>query len=495
MQNYSFALFLNLWNEEQGYNTPAIHYKMADWLETSWRGGDTRLLMMAFRACGKSTMIGLFAAWLLWRDQDLRILVLAADSSLAGKMVRNIKKIIEKHPLTPHLRPNKPDQWAVDRFTINRHKELRDPSVLAAGVTMNITGCRADFIIYDDVEVPNTSDSASKREMLRERLSESNFILSPGGGQLYIGTPHSYFSIYAKEPREEIGEGKIFLENFKRYEQPLLDKSGKSVWSEKFTRGDIKILKQQTGPHKFASQMMLQPMNILDGRLNHDLLRFYEANIDYAEAQREVYLSLMESKLVSCSAWWDPAFGSSKKTATGDKSVLAVVFTDEGGQHYLHHISYIAVDAKEGQDEASLQCQIIADIAEKFYIPSIAIETNGIGKFLPAILRRELANKNIPCAVLEKHSAQNKALRILEGFDAVMAARALSVHESVKKTPFLLEIMEWQPSKTNGNDDGLDAVAGALSLEPVRIKKTYATTKAKWNSQSKHHQAKTDFDI
>ena len=158
-QTYSFALFLNLWNEEQGYKTPAVHYKIADWLETSWRHGDTRLLMMAFRACGKSTLIGLFAAWLLWRDQDLRILVLAADSTLSGKMVRSIRKIIEKHPLTKSLRPYRADQWASDRFTIKRERELRDPSVLAAGVTTNITGCRADVIIYDDVEVPNTSDT------------------------------------------------------------------------------------------------------------------------------------------------------------------------------------------------------------------------------------------------------------------------------------------------------------------------------------------------
>jgi hypothetical protein len=491
MQTYSFALFLNLWNQEQGYKTPEIHYMMAGWLEDSWRRGDTRLLLMAFRACGKSSLIGLFAAWLLWRDPDLRILVLAADQTLAGKMVRAIRKIIEKHPLTKSLRPYRPDQWASDRFTIRRPRELRDPSVMAAGVTANITGCRADVIIYDDVEVPNTSDTHDKREALRERLQESNFILTPGGTQLYIGTPHHYFSIYADIPREEIGEDEIFLEGFSRFEQKILDKDGNSVWPEQFSNEDIAQLKRQSGPNKFASQMMLQPVNIMDGRLDHNLLNFYEDDLSYSEAQRQAQLHLMDAKIISCAAWWDPAFGSGH----GDDSVLAVVFTDEKGHHYLHHIEYIKVEASEGEDEATLQCRAVIEIIDQFYIPSITIEGNGIGKFLPSILRRELAKKKIACAVVEKHSTQNKALRILEGFDAVLAARALSVHENIKQTPFLMEMMEWQPDKKSGRDDGLDAVAGALSLEPVRIKRFYTSAGKRWSTSSSAHTAKTEFDV
>ncbi len=495
MENKDFRIFLDIWNDTQNLTTPSIHLDMADWLQTCYLTGEKRLLLMAFRASGKSTLVGLFSAWLLWQDQDLRILVLAADTSLASKMVRNIRKIIEKHPLTVHLKPAKLDQWASDRFTINRTKELRDPSVLAAGVTTNITGCRADFIIYDDVEVPNTSDSVEKRQSLRDRLNESNFILVPKGNQLYIGTPHSYFSIYADKPRIEIDEKDIFLLDFKRYKKPVLNKKNESTWPEKYSKDDIDLLKQQAGPNKFASQMMLEPMNVLEGRLDHDLLNFYEDDLIYSEAQQQPQLNLMESKIVSCSAWWDPSFGSAK----GDHSVLAVIFTDEEGHYYLHHISYIKVKAKGTEDEASLQCQIVADIAKEFHVPSIAIEINGLGKFLPAILRRELAVKNIPCAVIEKNSHKAKHIRILEAFDAVLAARALSVHESVKKTPFLLEMMEWQPSKKNSKDDGLDAVAGALSLEPVRIKRAYSTMGKKWCSHrqgyGRGHQAKTDFDV
>lgn len=445
---------------------------------------------MAFRASGKSTLVGLFSAWVLWRDPRIRILVLAAESSLASKMVRNIKRTIEKHPLTSHLRPTSPDQWASDRFTVNRDIELRDPSVLGAGVTSNVTGSRADLIIYDDVEVPNTCDTAEKRQSLRERLTETNFVLAPNGTQLYVGTPHSYFSIYADEPRLEVNEKEIFLSGYDRYELPVLNGKGESVWPEQFSDNHIALLKRQSGPNKFAAQMMLEPVNILQGRLNTDLLQFYDCKINYSESQGQSQLHLNDKKLLSCSAWWDPAFGSD----AGDNSVLAVVFSDEEGNYYLHNISYIKNATDSDEDEATAQCKTVASVVKKFLVPSITIETNGIGKFLPAILRRELAKENVACAVVEKTSTRSKSIRILESFDVVMSAQSLYLHESVKETPFLTEMSEWQP-EGKCKDDGLDAVAGALSLEPVRLKKFYSSSQKIWNPQGAGHQARTEFEV
>lgn len=487
----SFSAFLEIWNTLQGYETPLIHYKMATWLQESYESGEKQLLLMAFRASGKSTIVGLFSAWVLLQDQDLRILVLAAESSLANKMVRNIRKIIERHPSTVELIPNKGDQWASDRFTILREKELRDASILGNGVTANVTGSRADIIIYDDVEVPNTCGNPDKRLSLRERLMESNFILSPDGIQLYVGTPHTYFSIYAKEARYEIGEDDIFLAGFKRYEQAVLDCQNKTVWPEIFSDERIQRLKQQSGPNKFASQMMLQPTNILDSRLDPQLLNFYQDDLNAREAQNHIHLSLCEQKIISCNAWWDPAFGSEK----GDNSVFAIIYTDEDGFYYLHHIEYIKIPKGADKDEASLQCEIVANLAKEFFVPSVTIETNGIGNFLPSILRREMANINLACSVLGKANKKNKNDRILESFDVVLAARMLNVHKNVKSTPFITEMSEWQPALKSNRDDGLDAVAGALSCEPVRIKRSNITTNRKWFGGNKIFRADTDFKI
>jgi hypothetical protein len=476
----------------QGYTTPVIHFQIATWLQSCSSLGKRRLLLTAFRASGKSTIIALYCAWVLHKDPDLRILVLSAETSLSSKMVRNIKGIIEKHPLTRNLIPKNPEQWGSDRFTVDRKKELRDPSVISKGITSNITGIRADIIICDDVEVPNTCDTATKREDLRERLSENEYILVPNGTQIYVGTPHSYYSIYAKTPRHEIGEEEIFLNNYERIEIPILDKDGNSAWPERYPATEIEKMKLRTGPNKFTSQMMLKPVNITEGRLNPELLKYYDEEIEYTEAQQKPVLKVKGRKLTSCSAWWDPSFASDK----GDNSVLAIVFTDEDGEYWLHRLFYLKTDDTSEHDEATQQCKQVAKIAKEFYVPSISLEINGIGKFLPSILKREMAVEKSLTAVIEKSSTRPKGLRIIEGFDAIMAARSLNVHKSVTKTPFISEMQEWQPGKSGAKDDGLDAVAGALSSEPVRIKHSWISgTYQNWQGYSGNHQATIDFDV
>ena len=195
MDQVDFPEFIWIWNHKLGQTTPRHHLKMAQWLSKRWQNHDPGWLLMAFRSSGKSTIVGLFCAWVLFRDPNMRIMVLAADFALAKKMVRNVKRIIERHPLTQGLRPKRREQWASDQFTVNRPGELRDPSMIAKGVGANITGSRAELIICDDVEVPNTCDSAAKRAELRERLSEIDFVLVPNGSQLYVGTPHTWFSV------------------------------------------------------------------------------------------------------------------------------------------------------------------------------------------------------------------------------------------------------------------------------------------------------------
>lgn len=489
LKTVDFAVFLVVWNQRQNMKTPDLHIQMAQWLARNWQEGNKRMVLMAFRSAGKSTLVGIFAAWLLYCNPNLRILVLAADGVLAAKMVRNVKRIIERHPLTGGLKPKALDQWASDRFTVRRDLELRDPSMLARGVTSNITGSRADIVICDDVEVPNTSDSAEKREALRERLAEMNYVLAAGGMQLYVGTPHHYYSIYADVPRVDIGENRVFLNGFTRLCVPILNQYGKSVWPEKYSMEAIEQIKIATGPNKFDSQMMLKAVNIMDGRLNPDLLQFYRAELEYAKELDSLYLG--QHKMVGVTCWWDPAFGSAK----GDCSVVAVVFGDLGGNFYLHHVEYIKVNGASHEAEAMQQCDIVAKIAKKYHLPSVTIETNGIGKFLPKILRNAMAEHKTPSEVVAATSKRAKELRILEAFDAIMAAKRLYVHENIRDTPFLMEMREWQPSRKSSRDDGLDAVAGALSLHPDRLERKFGSGQYSWMQRKGLYTAKGYYDV
>src|SRR5690606_18608948 len=119
-----------------------------------------------------------------------------------------------------------------------------------------------------------------------------------------------------------------------------------------------------SGPNKFASQMMLQPVNIAEGRLDADLVQPYSDELDYTKELQSLFLG--QTKMVGVSAWWDPAYGSPR----GDNSVMAAVFADEKGNYYLHRLLYIRNSAFDETDEASQQCRAVARAAKELYLPA-----------------------------------------------------------------------------------------------------------------------------
>jgi hypothetical protein len=468
--NPSFRDFVEAWNQQQEQRTPVHHNSIGAWLNCHLDRGQRHLLLMAFRGAGKSTLVGLFAAWLLCRDPNRRLLVLAADLRLAKKMVRNVKRIIERHPMTRGLKPKERDQWAADQFTVLRRLELRDPSMLAAGVDGNVTGNRADIVICDDVEVPRTSDTVLKRENLREVLREIDFLLVPGGVQLYVGTPHSYYTIYADEARTEAGESQPFLHGFRRLTLPIVDK-GRSAWPERFPLEYVERIRRRSGPNKFASQMLLQPVPASASRLNPDDLRPYEGELAYHEGQGQAVLMLNGVRLVSATAWWDPscAVADEDGRPAGDDSVVAAVFSDAAGNHYLHRVLYLRVDRQDATQRAVQQYRAVAAFLRDLHLPGIYVEQNGLGRFLPEQLRAELRRAGVAASVVGVTSTKPKAKRILEAFDARLAAGRLHAHTGLWNTTFIRDMREWRPQgRDGGRDDALDAVAGCLLAEPIR---------------------------
>lgn len=192
----AFYEFMDTWNDVLGLTTPEHHRKIMEFLVSVLTTPPHRGLLQAFRHSGKSTVVGIFVACVLRLHPETRILVLSAESNLASRMVAHVRHILENHPMCTDLVPTTKKEWAHDCITVKRPIGIREPSVICQGVHGNITGMRADLIICDDVEVPNTSNTAQKRMALRERLRELDFILSPTGTMIYIGTPHTLDTIY-----------------------------------------------------------------------------------------------------------------------------------------------------------------------------------------------------------------------------------------------------------------------------------------------------------
>ena len=188
--------FLQVWNKMLGFQTPQHHEQIMRFLVEILNNEPHRGLLNAFRHSGKSTVVGIFAACVLYHKPETRILILSAESGLASRMVGHIKNILENHPYCSNILPDVKKEWGTHKITIKRPIGIREPSVICQGISGNITGMRSDLIICDDVEVPNTCNTQQKRNNLRERLRELDFILSPNGTMIYIGTPHTKDTIY-----------------------------------------------------------------------------------------------------------------------------------------------------------------------------------------------------------------------------------------------------------------------------------------------------------
>lgn len=491
-----FFSFVFLWLKMQGLKMPKHQQKMALWIEKIYTSEKRNALLMAFRNSGKSTIVGLFCAWALYRQNDLRIMVLSADEALADKMVRNVKHIIEKHVLTVNLKPQKPEEWASDKFTIIRKSEQRDPSMLSKGIEANLTGLRADLIICDDVEVPNNSDTKEKREALRRKLDELDYIISPTGMLLYIGTPHTYYSIYQTEHESNKPDIEPYLLGFEVFKLPILNKFGQSVWPERFSLEKISSIRKRSGEMKFSSQMLLKAVNVQNSRLLPEDIKVYPDELEMSFSNGQEILKIGDNRMLTVSCWWDPAFAQNKEN---DNSVIACVFTDGDGRYYLHDLEYIRVEkTDEDNNVASKQCEKVLSFIERNHIPALHIEINGIGRFLPEILRQKLGQKNLRVAVFEEYSHQNKQTRILEAFEVLLADKALYASQKVMQSGFAQEMRDWGYNNHN-HDDALDAVAGCLSIAPIRLKGVYEKTKAEkrfgWQGSGRQFSAFCDFKI
>ena len=160
--------------------------------------GSDRVIGQVFRGFGKSTIASMLPGW-AWRiDPDLKFLSLSGEHGLAVQYSNYVLNLLRDVPLFRGLYPTPRQRSSNQEFEVNGAKAHRDASLKSAGVLGRITGSHADWIVADDVEVPNTSDTVGMREKLVRRFEEVEAVLNPGGRITVLGTPQTEETIYRR---------------------------------------------------------------------------------------------------------------------------------------------------------------------------------------------------------------------------------------------------------------------------------------------------------
>jgi hypothetical protein len=202
----SFPLFLIYVWRFLGLPDPTpVQLDMAKFLQH----GGRRIIVEAFRGVGKSWITAAFVCWLLYRNREVKVLVVSASKERSDSFSIFTKRLIWEVPVLQYLKPsrNQGDRVANVAFDVRGCKPSHAPSVKSVGIRGQMTGSRADYVIADDVEVVNNSETAAQREKLLTLVSEmGGAILTPAaqagteGGIVFLGTPQVEDSMYTHLP-------------------------------------------------------------------------------------------------------------------------------------------------------------------------------------------------------------------------------------------------------------------------------------------------------
>lgn len=545
----SFAAFYLVYAETLNWVVPDFHLDVCDFLEDY---GTLGLLMMP-RGHGKSTILDIYNAWKLFCNPEHLILHQGATDPDAYKVSRGTEQVLERHPLS-NLFGIKKARGETQKWWVSGCTDVRHGSIHARGILSNVTGSRANEIQNDDVEVPSNIGTPEAREKLRYRLGEQSFILIPGGQRLFVGTPHTHDSLYTdikklgakclvlkmyeKEKRFEsvseaivdfdpvyvfsgIGSQAKLLKEGKDYKfiqqgnsyriiftesHYLIDVYSEALWPERFTPKVMEERRRECRTiNEWDSQYQLHAKPIGDVRLDPDKMIPYDCEPVLKRANGRYIMMLGERQIVGITMRWDPSSGKLKS----DISSVALVLHDDFGNKYWHRSVALTGEVVTHDAQGNIiggQVWQLCDLIQQFNVPSISIETNGIGNFAPASLKGALKARRIRCGVNEVHNTGNKNKRILEALEGPLMSGLLWVHTSVIDTPEEGEnssrqyknMRMFNPAIADQDDDDLDSLAGAVTDSPERVGKIHRQNEVNespnWRTDGGVVEATLDFE-
>lgn len=511
----SFLAFYLEWCRFKGWAVPDCHVIAADWLE---RRGQLAVFE-AFRGFSKSTILAVYNAWRYWREPAYRILHQGDQDGTAYKTSRDTRAVLARHPWV--RMPAREFRGEVAFWSVAGNADERNPSMQAAGIMSNVTSSRADECQNDDVEVPRNINTPEAREKLRNRLEEQTHILVPGGRTLYIGTPHTFDSIYdekiaagadvlriplfdrecrIEEPKGTsyqvafapefvfcgIGKTATLLEPKSGYTwrngtltlatppAGVVDCYAGCAWPERFGRDELLKRRRATRTlNGWDSQYQLHAKPLTQVRLDPDKLIAYDAEANIVVANRSVGMWLGRAQIISATLRLDPSAGK----PNSDVNACCLVLADAIGNLYWHRAIALTGELAEFDAQGRVTggtVMQVCDVVEQFQLSRVDVETNGIGGHVPNILRGALKARKLACGAKEVNAEGQKNARILGAIEPGLRSGTLWAHVSVIEA-VEAQMREWNPAVQKQPDDYLDCAAGAILAEPVRVGKVVAS--------------------
>lgn len=470
--------------------------------------GPRRLQVSAFRGIGKSYITAAFVVWLLWKDKELKIMVVSAGKDRADAFAIFVRNIIKNTSWLCHLEPDKTkgERATQNIFDVNGCSPSGSPSVKSVGITGQLTGSRADVIIADDIEVVSNSATHDLREKLARLVTEFDAVIKPNSRIVYLGTPQTELSLYntlytkgydmriwpARVPTEQ--QAMSYGAKLAPFIRDMMEvKAAGSPVSPRFTEEDLAERELSYGRSGFALQFMLDT-SLSDGdkyplKIN-DLI---VAPVSNNKLPNEVYWSnnplLKMKELPNVAMAGQFYYGAEKLSDSRSAAQMSLMAIDPSGRgkdetaycvaHMLNGNVFVPKlgGLRGGYTDETLK--ELCYIAKANKVNKIVVESNfGDGMFTQ-LLKPHLG-RIYPVEVEEVRQNQQKELRIINTLEPLMNQHRLIVDPSVIEDDYASAMENFSPdvapqymmfyqmsriSKERGSlkhDDRLDALAIAV---------------------------------
>lgn len=452
----SFPLFLSLvWKSLDLPSPTRAQLAIAQYLQN----GPKRLQIQAFRGLGKSWIAAAFVLWTLWNDRDKKILVISASKQRADDFTIFCQKCILEFDWLAHLRPVDDDQrWSRVSFDVAGCRPAQAPSVKSVGITGQITGSRADLIVFDDVEVPANSATDFMREKLLQLVTEGESVLTPKSDSriVFLGTPQTTFTIYrtlrernyrpfvwpARYPKDLTGYEEVLAPQLTKD----ISKQGHDIlrWQPTDTRfSEINLLEREQSMSR--SNFMLQFM--LDTSLS-DALKFPLKLSDFSVlpldlekgpgdlvwgADKETLLDLPavalpgdrwhRPKAVSEYVPWGETIIAVDPSGRGKDETVAVILSQINGFLFVRDI----FATQDGYSDATLR--EILRRAKKYKAGMCLIESNFGDGAVMELMKKHAQEMKVGIAFEEVRATTRKEDRIIDTLEPVLNQHRLVVDQ------------------------------------------------------------------
>ena len=495
-----FRYFLVLvWRHLQLPDPTPVQLDISEYMQ----GGPKRRIIEAFRGVGKSWMAAAYVLWLLRNDPQKKIMVVSASKTRADDFAQFCLRLIREMKLLQCLDPDRDEQRsASNRFDVRPSIPDQSPSVKSVGVFGQLTGSRADLILADDVEVPNTAWTIGMREKLLHSVGEFNAILKPGGEIMFLGTPQTEESIYNKL-RMRSYECRIWPARYpakpEKYGEALapviqtecIEQKGRPTDPGRFSDLDLLEREASYGRSQFTLQFQLDTTLSDLERFPLRLTDLVVMELDNHAPQKIVWSSGAEYRISDLPAvgfsgdyYHRPAF------IHGDWLEFqgCTMFIDPSGKgadetayaivaHLNGNLFVLEVGAfRQGYTERVLEG--LAQAAKRRKVKLILLEDQFGQGMLESLLQPYL-RKIYPCSVEPVRSNMQKERRIINALEPVLNQHRLVINRSVVEND--AKAREDDPVETAlsyqlfhqlthltvdrnclQHDDRLDALAGAI---------------------------------